>query len=130
MRTTLDIDNDVLQAAKELAAARRLTAGRAISDLARAVESRVSVSRLPELSVRLGRFCRDQHHKFWSDIVSLRDATVFDAVLIRGHRQVTDVYLLGLTKQHNGCLATFDRTIPVKAVTGTDSRTLTVITVD
>lgn len=36
MRTTLDIDEDVLQAAKELAAARRLTAGRVISDLARA----------------------------------------------------------------------------------------------
>ena len=35
MRTTLDIDDDVLQAAKELAAARRLTAGRVISDLAR-----------------------------------------------------------------------------------------------
>lgn len=36
MRTTLDIDEDVLQAAKELAAVRRLTAGRVISDLARA----------------------------------------------------------------------------------------------
>ena len=36
MRTTLDIDEDVLQAAKELAAARCLTAGRVISELARA----------------------------------------------------------------------------------------------
>ena len=35
MRTTLDIDEDVLQAAKELAAARRSTAGRVLSDLAR-----------------------------------------------------------------------------------------------
>lgn len=35
VRTTLDIDDDVLQAAKELAAARRLTAGRVISELAR-----------------------------------------------------------------------------------------------
>ncbi|MCY4598486.1 MAG: CopG family transcriptional regulator [Acidobacteria bacterium] len=35
MRTTLDIDEDVLQAAKELAAAHRLSAGRVISDLAR-----------------------------------------------------------------------------------------------
>lgn len=36
MRTTLDIDEDVLQAAKELAASRRTTAGRVLSELARA----------------------------------------------------------------------------------------------
>ena len=35
MRTTLDIDDDVLQAAKELADTRRKTAGKIISDLAR-----------------------------------------------------------------------------------------------
>jgi len=35
MRTTLDIDDDVLTAAKELAAARKTTAGQIISDLVR-----------------------------------------------------------------------------------------------
>jgi hypothetical protein len=35
MRTTLDIDDDVLAAAKELAKARKSTAGEVISDLAR-----------------------------------------------------------------------------------------------
>ena len=35
MRTTLDIDNDVLQATKELAAARGQTAGQVLSGLAR-----------------------------------------------------------------------------------------------
>lgn len=35
MRTTIDIDDDVLAAAKELAKARRTTAGEVISDLAR-----------------------------------------------------------------------------------------------
>jgi hypothetical protein len=35
MRTTLDIDSDVLQAAKEIAAGRGITAGKALSDLAR-----------------------------------------------------------------------------------------------
>jgi hypothetical protein len=35
MRTTLDIDADILQAAKELAALRRTTAGKVLSDLAR-----------------------------------------------------------------------------------------------
>jgi hypothetical protein len=35
MRTTLDIDDDVLQAAKELAAMRGMTAGQVVSELAR-----------------------------------------------------------------------------------------------
>ena len=35
MRTTLDLDDDILQAAKELAHSRGVTAGRVISDLAR-----------------------------------------------------------------------------------------------
>jgi hypothetical protein len=35
MRTTLDIDEDVLETAKELAAKRGTTAGRVLSDLAR-----------------------------------------------------------------------------------------------
>jgi len=35
MRTTLDVDDDVLQAAKELAASRGTTAGKVLSDLAR-----------------------------------------------------------------------------------------------
>lgn len=35
MRTTLDIDDDVLLAAKEIASAHGLTAGKALSDLAR-----------------------------------------------------------------------------------------------
>jgi hypothetical protein len=36
MRTTLDIDEDVLESAKELAARRGTTAGRILSELARA----------------------------------------------------------------------------------------------
>jgi hypothetical protein len=35
MRTTLDIDEDVLQAAKEIAASRRVTTGQVVSELAR-----------------------------------------------------------------------------------------------
>jgi hypothetical protein len=35
VRTTLDLDEDVLQAAKEIAAARGMTAGQVLSDLAR-----------------------------------------------------------------------------------------------
>jgi hypothetical protein len=35
MRTTLDLDDDILQAAKEIAAIRRTTAGKVLSELAR-----------------------------------------------------------------------------------------------
>ena len=35
MRTTLDLDDDLLEAVKELAAARHTTAGRIVSDLVR-----------------------------------------------------------------------------------------------
>lgn len=35
MRTTLDIDDDLLQAAKEMAESRNTTAGRVVSDLLR-----------------------------------------------------------------------------------------------
>ncbi len=35
MRTTIDLDDDILQAAKELASARGTTAGKIVSELAR-----------------------------------------------------------------------------------------------
>jgi hypothetical protein len=46
MRTTLDIDDDVLEAAKELAAVEKKTAGRVLSDLAR---SALTAPRRPAL---------------------------------------------------------------------------------
>ncbi|HEY7299155.1 MAG TPA: CopG family transcriptional regulator [Xanthobacteraceae bacterium] len=48
MRTTLEIDDDVLAAAKDLAAASNTTAGRVISDLARQALTRtLDVEELP-----------------------------------------------------------------------------------
>jgi hypothetical protein len=46
MRTTLDIDDDVLQAAKELAALRGKTAGQVISELARQALSPAAAPRV------------------------------------------------------------------------------------
>ena len=42
-------------------------------------------------------------------------------------RQLTDVYLLGLAALHEGRLATFDRSIPLKAVPGARAEHLCVI---
>jgi hypothetical protein len=47
----------------------------------------------------------------------LRDETLFD-LSFASHRQLTDVYLIGLAHKNGGRLATFDRTIPLKAVVG------------
>ena len=46
VRTTLDLDEDVLQAAKELAATRGTTAGRVISELARKALTPTRASRI------------------------------------------------------------------------------------
>lgn len=80
-----------------------------------------------DVIANLERFCRDKHHRAWTDAVSLTDATLFAPQFIRGHRQVTDVYLLGLAKKMGGQLATFDRTISVKAVRGATAESLRII---
>ncbi len=65
---------------------------------------------------RLRAFCASGHHVFWPDDISFRDANRFRSAAPASHRQITDIYLLGLAKRHAGRLATFDRTIPLAAV--------------
>ena len=75
VRTTLDIDDDVLQAAKELAGNRRKTTGKLLSDLARqALEPR---GRQPMRNgVRLLSRRRSSSPKPTMDLVNrLRDET-------------------------------------------------------
>ncbi len=77
---------------------------------------------------RLRAFRKSGKHHYWPDAVSLSDARLFNPSHIRGHRQVTDIYLLGLAKHAGGALATFDRTIPLAAVVGATRATLQLIT--
>jgi hypothetical protein len=86
-----------------------------------------AASRPAELVERLRRFCASNHHAFWPDSVSLRDEKIFKASFVRGHRQVTDIYLLGVAVKMGGCLATFDRTIPLGAVIGATREALQVV---
>ena len=83
--------------------------------------------RTAALVERLATFCASGHHHFWSDAISLREATLFNLSHISGHRQLSDVYLLGLAKNMGGRLATFDQTIPLKAVIGASTDTVAVI---
>lgn len=75
----------------------------------------------------LRRFTADKRHEWWPDAVSLLDTGQFSPAHIRGHAQITDVYLLGLAVARGGCLATFDRSIPLDAVPNARPSHLTVI---
>lgn len=57
-------------------------------------------------------------HAFWPDNLSITDTRVFDHRRLRGHQQVTDVYLLALAVANGGRLVTFDQGIPRDAVRG------------
>lgn len=71
-----------------------------------------------ELVEGLQTFTSSTRHRFWADDISLLDEVRFNAELVLGHQQLTDVYLLGLAVKHRGVLATFDRRIPLEAVKG------------
>jgi toxin-antitoxin system PIN domain toxin len=75
----------------------------------------------------LARFRGSGDHTFWPATLSLTDASAFDLSVASGHGQLTDVYLLGLARTMSGCLATFDRTIPLKAVVGATAAQLQII---
>jgi uncharacterized protein len=75
----------------------------------------------------LRTLCSSPHYEFWPDAVSLRDDSLFDASVIVSHRQLTDVYLLGLATRMGGALATFDASIPLQAVKGATREQLALI---
>jgi len=77
-----------------------------------------SVEAPAEIASLLRAACSAPDHHFWEDSVSLLDDTLFLASMIGGHQKITDAYLLGLAVRNHGRLATFDRSIPLKAVHG------------
>jgi hypothetical protein len=88
------------------------------------------ITRTADLVALLRRFCSAPEHTFWQDAVSFRDEGLFNPNALTGHRQLADVYLLGLAAHHGGCLATFDRSIPTGAVVGDAASALEVIAPD
>ncbi len=63
------------------------------------------------LSVNLG----SARHRFISASIPFAEAVAPFADRLRGHQQVTDVYLLGLAVHHGIRLATFDRALSALA---------------
>jgi hypothetical protein len=88
---------------------------------------RGTLIRAADAADRLRRFCASGGHVFWPCDLSLLDRSVFDLSQIAGHRQLTEVYLLGLAKTRGGRLVTFDRSIPLQAVKGASAASLEVI---
>jgi toxin-antitoxin system PIN domain toxin len=82
---------------------------------------------LPELVALLKRFCDASRHQFWVNEVSFRDPRVFNMTGIRGHRQLTDVYLLGLAVTRRGRFVTLDEGVSLNAVVGARREHLEVI---
>jgi hypothetical protein len=82
---------------------------------------------IPEVAAMLRKFCGSGRHEFWPDSLSLRDERRFDLSLVRGHRQLTDIYLLGLAVAKKGRLATFDQKISLATVKGARREHLEVI---
>ncbi len=76
---------------------------------------------------RLDTFCASGGHVFWEDAISLRDERLFRRTRALTHRQLADVYLLGLAKKKGGRLVTFDAKIPWIAVVGAAEDHLEVI---
>ncbi len=71
-----------------------------------------------ELARTLRVFQQTTDHEFWPDDLSLLDESHFDLRWVVGHKQITDVYLLGLAVKRQGVLVTLDTSIPVAAVQG------------
>ena len=67
---------------------------------------------------KLRRLQSDRFHHWWEANISLADPRLFQLTAIRGHRQVTDVYLAGLAHSRNGTLVTFDGAVQWSAITG------------
>jgi len=82
---------------------------------------------LRDAVARLAEIRRSADHFFWQDSVSVCEADHFQATYIQGHRQLTDVYLLGLAVANRGRLVTFDRNVSSRAVVGAEPQHLEIL---
>lgn len=68
-----------------------------------------------------------EHHEFWPDAASLLTPGVIDWRQVKGHKQITDLYLLALAAKNDGSFATFDERITKDAVSIASAETYYVI---
>jgi toxin-antitoxin system PIN domain toxin len=80
-----------------------------------------------DITRRLRAATNAPDHTFWPDSISLCDAERFLHDQILTSKPLTDLYLLALAVANKGRLATFDRGIPLSAVTGAHARHMAVL---
>jgi toxin-antitoxin system PIN domain toxin len=73
---------------------------------------------LPAAAVieRLALAARHPSHEFWPADISVLDPGFVKPSRVHGPRQVTDLYLLALAVNNDGCFVTFDARVPLNAV--------------
>ncbi|TSE26085.1 Ribonuclease VapC44 [Tepidimonas sediminis] len=81
-----------------------------------------------EVARRLARAVEHPTHRFLADDYSLLDDAAVVWGRVQGHRQITDLYLLGLAVRHGCRFVTFDARIDRHAVPGATARHLVVLT--
>lgn len=62
------------------------------------------------------------YHHFWSDTLALANLDATIRQCLRGHKQMTDAYLLSLAIHHRGKLVTFDTRMVALAPVGSEAR--------
>jgi hypothetical protein len=75
----------------------------------------------------LARLSARPDHQFWPDDLSILDAERIDHARVLGHRQLTDIYLLGLAVKNGGRLVTLDSGIAHQAVRDAEATALVVL---
>jgi uncharacterized protein len=71
-----------------------------------------------QVAARLAEATRSRHHEFWGDSVDALQAPALHWPAVLTSRHVTDVYLLALALARGARFVTFDRHVPLAAVTG------------
>lgn len=69
-----------------------------------------------QVALRLAEATQHSSHAFWPDSISLLHPGCLNWDKVLSSRHVTDVYLLSLAVQQEGCFVTLDRGVPVDAV--------------
>ncbi len=84
--------------------------------MASAAYSKATCFTLAGLATRLCTFAGSSDHAFWPDLLSIRDPRHFRHASILSSKHLTDLYLLALAVENQGCLVTFDQRTPLNAV--------------
>jgi len=79
------------------------------------------------IASRLIAFTQASAHAYWPDDISILDQGRFSHASILSSKHLTDLYLLALAVEKQGCLATFDQRIPLAAVPAANVNHLCVI---